>query len=565
MELRNYQRKIVNDVLSTEDNVLVTLPTGAGKTVVANEIIKHVKETVLFIVPKLELINQAAKTFGEPVDVIWSNKTHIEGRHIIVASKQTLMLRKNLELPKVCIIVDEVHIGLQSLKSILDRFSYTRVIGLTATAERMDGRSFIVKDKCKNKFNKSSIYDYAVFERVIDWCTVQELQKDGYLSPINIELNPNAFSLSKIKSKHSYDDELDTDVIMSGLGEHFFDFVAKAKQFKGKPTLVFTPDLKMMELVVETLNKSGLYYSGISGAMSVEERKLILNDLESGIIDGVVNCGVLTTGFDMPCVKQCILIRNIKSRPLLYQILGRFIRPYNNETAYVYDFAGSCFNFATADNPDLFSKPIEWRYEGFEIKDKEMRSESDEVMDVVLDECNVSWTEYLNDPVNTLLNCLINYKEAFERSLFEQTNMIKKDAEEKIKNVVESVDKIAEQKAEKYISNAEEIAKKRLEEQCYDPVGTWFGSQNGFDWFRSNFAKILREYQWDCSEFKAGDKECEKRIEEIYLHTIPKLPLKNLEDNERLREYFHERTYWWFTHFKLNIEDRMGKVSQLKR
>lgn len=581
MTLRTYQEDIVNEVFEKDDNVLIVLPTGGGKTVIANEIIKRTEEQVLFIVPKLELIKQAARTFNEEVDIIWSNQTSVVGNHITVASKQTLIhrdLSKYFHKP-IVVIVDEVHIGLQTLKKVLVNVPVKRIIGLTATPERNDGSSFIEKEYCKQKFTKDKIYQYAVFHRVINEWNIQELQRLEYLSPLNVVLNPDAERLKDIKPKHKYDDELDSDVIMGEMGDDFFKFVKMAMKFVGKPTLVFTPDLQSLDVVMNTLNKSGLKYLHVDGSMPVEERSEVLKKLENGEIDGVVNCGVLTTGFDMPKVKQCILIRNIKSRSLFFQIVGRFIRPYKGETAQIYDFGGSSYNFATASNPDIFKSPVDWKYEGFETKeeDEEEVEKTEELKDC-LSEANITWTEYLKDPMGTLLNSLLMYKENFEISLCNEQERLKKDFNN-------SVDKAVEKQKKKIrneiIKESETIIKEEAKKQAMDlglnPMKNWFAT-NGFEWFRTNYPQILAHNDYDdaseylamkmefngCREeddfklFESRHKFVMEKLEKIKLETITMLPfdglLKQLNDSKEAYDEFtllyNQRTDWWLSHFK---------------
>ena len=58
-ELRKYQENIVNQVLSSDKDLIICLPTGSGKTVIASALIEQLPGKVLFIVPRLELIKQA--------------------------------------------------------------------------------------------------------------------------------------------------------------------------------------------------------------------------------------------------------------------------------------------------------------------------------------------------------------------------------------------------------------------------------------------------------------------------------------------------------------------------
>lgn len=69
--LRDYQKRCVNEICSSDENLLVSLPTGAGKTVIAGNVMEQLHSKTVFIVPRIELIYQAVEEFGGDVDVIW--------------------------------------------------------------------------------------------------------------------------------------------------------------------------------------------------------------------------------------------------------------------------------------------------------------------------------------------------------------------------------------------------------------------------------------------------------------------------------------------------------------
>ena len=64
MQLRGYQQRIVDDALTT-GNTIVVLPTGAGKTLIASELMKRLGPGCLFLVPTCLLVEQQAKAIRE--------------------------------------------------------------------------------------------------------------------------------------------------------------------------------------------------------------------------------------------------------------------------------------------------------------------------------------------------------------------------------------------------------------------------------------------------------------------------------------------------------------------
>ena len=111
--LRPYQQAIVDQVVDIPRDYVICLPTGAGKTVIANALMEALEGICIFIVPRLELIEQAKTEFGD-VDVIWANKTELTGKKVIIASKDSLRNQmKKIDFgdnAKLTLIFDEAHV-----------------------------------------------------------------------------------------------------------------------------------------------------------------------------------------------------------------------------------------------------------------------------------------------------------------------------------------------------------------------------------------------------------------------------------------------------------------------
>ena len=107
--LRPYQRAAVNAVkASLHQNPILTLPTGAGKTVSASTIVKECNRPTLWLAHRKELVEQAAKQLadlGLHVGIIKAGVECDRTAPVQVASVQTLARR---EMPDAgLIVVDE--------------------------------------------------------------------------------------------------------------------------------------------------------------------------------------------------------------------------------------------------------------------------------------------------------------------------------------------------------------------------------------------------------------------------------------------------------------------------
>ena len=103
-ELRDYQKDIVNKVLENTKSTLIQLPTGAGKTIISKEIaiglINKFNKKILFIAPKIVLMDQTLETFKglKPQKVHGSNNKFDKNHHILISTLQTASRRNRPKL-----------------------------------------------------------------------------------------------------------------------------------------------------------------------------------------------------------------------------------------------------------------------------------------------------------------------------------------------------------------------------------------------------------------------------------------------------------------------------------
>ena len=147
--LRDYQQAMIQqtrDAMRQHHSVLLQAPTGAGKTAITVFMMSRAAEQgkrAMFIVHQNELLTQTSKA-------LWRQKlehgTIASGRVISqlpvqVASVQSLVNRMHLLKAPDLIIIDESHRAAASTyKKVLDYWPSARVIGLTATPQRTDGK-----------------------------------------------------------------------------------------------------------------------------------------------------------------------------------------------------------------------------------------------------------------------------------------------------------------------------------------------------------------------------------------------------------------------------------------
>lgn len=139
MNLRPYQQKAVASILrslSRRRTTLAVMPTGTGKTVVFAEVAKQ-HGRVLVLAHRSELLSQAAMKLQAAGLVV--------GKNAWVESVQAMCQPRRLRRTKSdafdLVIVDEAHHApAATYRKVIDHFAGARVLGVTATPNRLDER-----------------------------------------------------------------------------------------------------------------------------------------------------------------------------------------------------------------------------------------------------------------------------------------------------------------------------------------------------------------------------------------------------------------------------------------
>jgi superfamily II DNA or RNA helicase len=151
--LRPYQANAVEEIRQAYRQrhraVLFVLPTGGGKTVLFSHITRETAargNRVCVLVHRAELLRQASAALTSldvPHGLIAANRSMDLSQPVQVASVHTLARRLG-KLPRdlfQLLVVDEAHhSNAGTWATVLEHFEQARVLGVTATPVRSDGR-----------------------------------------------------------------------------------------------------------------------------------------------------------------------------------------------------------------------------------------------------------------------------------------------------------------------------------------------------------------------------------------------------------------------------------------
>lgn len=318
------------------------LPTGAGKTTVFSEIQGRMAEhgvVSLTLAHRDELIEQAAeraKTMhpGLRVGIVKGTREEVRGRQIIVGSVASLgragpsgeARRDRLVRamgPRRLVVVDECHHATaDSYMRVLRHLGCFEPIpedgslagayalGVTATMVRSD------------RLALGQVWEEVVFRKPIT-----EMIREGYLvNALGMRVKVAGLDLTRVK-------RVAGDFKQGELSEALHDALAPkaiarayVEHAAGRKALVFTPGVAIGYEVAEAFRSEGVEAIAFDGTTDMRERRGILAGLKTGRYQVVVNCSVLTEGFDEPTVDCVIIARPTSSAGLYVQMAGRGLR-----------------------------------------------------------------------------------------------------------------------------------------------------------------------------------------------------------------------------------------------
>jgi superfamily II DNA or RNA helicase len=344
MELRPYQQDLVAKVRVRRRRCsLIVLPTGAGKTVVISEVIREAEnQHVLIFVHRREIIFQIRDklaAFGIEAGLILAGQPMNQMARVQVASVQTLSsrcLRGDMDLPNADVVaIDEAHhVRAKTYKQIIERYPDARIIGLTATPSRRDGRGL-----------------GSSFEEMVEGPQVAELIDQKFLVGTKVY----APSTPNLKGVHTRQGDYAEGQLAKrvDLPELVGDIVMHWLRLSGrKRTITFATSVGHSRHIEEELRRAGVKVAHIDGSTPKEERDDVLAQLACGDLEVVTNCMVLTEGFDLPDIGCIVLARPTKSMGLYRQMVGRGLRPaQGKDHCLVLDHSGATFQHGFVEDP----------------------------------------------------------------------------------------------------------------------------------------------------------------------------------------------------------------------
>jgi superfamily II DNA or RNA helicase len=335
MHLRTWQQKIIDyfpSIISQYRRFILKAPTGAGKTVLASEIIERFYQgkKIIVLCHRLVLLEQLEKALGKKHNVrkltVSCTGPAFEDYDILLS---TNMRAKEVLADAVTkadlIIVDEAHRVSPNgtgYKRIIDDFNEhgkaeAQFIGLTASPER---RTSDQRDQLN-----------LAFDAIIDCANIEDLIKEGVLvQPVyrphfvhdldldSIDISSGDFPVAKLASA----------IIKSSMIDYaLWSYNEERLKLSTKPISAwFCADISVAEATLRSIRQFGIEAAIVTAGTPIKDRMKLLARHESGDIEAMVSVGVLAEGWDNPHCNIIVHLRPTLSKVLWGQSVGRGLR-----------------------------------------------------------------------------------------------------------------------------------------------------------------------------------------------------------------------------------------------
>jgi DNA repair protein RadD len=384
MQLRPYQQHDLGWVryhFRTHRAVLLVQPTGAGKGTLASYIVNSVRASgrrVIFLVNRRNLVHDMSQRIDklgiEHGVIMGDDPRRRPDLNVHVASIDTIQRREQRPQADL-LIVDEAHFAVSpTWLKVLGFYQQSRILGLTATPIRTDGRGL-----------------GEIFDVMVKGPSVKSLIADGYLVPSVVFRPAGAPSLDGVQKIGGDFNRKQLAEIASKpkqVGDLVTQWMRRASHRK---TAAFCVDKNHAWNTAERFRCAGFDFAYVDDETSDSDRERIWYDFDHGQLNGIASVGVISYGWDHPICSCIIGARATASMGLWRQMLGRASRPHpGKKDFYVLD------HFDNTGRLDaLFEDDVDWTLDG--VAKKETGSEGSSVSSITT--CRTCFATFRSGPV----------------------------------------------------------------------------------------------------------------------------------------------------------------------
>lgn len=369
--LRDYQQDAKERIFSQWDSVnsvMYQMPTGTGKTrlftsmirdISLNALQEHRRRGILILAHRTELIEQIDDSLNKyriPHGIIagaFKDRRDLM-QQVQVASIQTITHPYNKQLAHAFnanyVIIDEAHhAAANSYTKLWELYPEAKILGVTATPWRMDGRGF-----------------HKNFDTLLLSMSIKEFMNKGWLAPYKYYSVPfdselchrigeiKEFGVDGDYKTTALEDIMDTGRIRAQLLNSYMNFV------HGKKGIIYSISRIHSKNICHQFREAGIRIADIDSLTPAPLRKQLVQDFKHGELDIIVNVDIFSEGFDCPDLEFVQLARPTRSLVKYIQQVGRGLRKNGDKQCIILDNVGMYGNFGLPDD----DRPWEQYFDG---------------------------------------------------------------------------------------------------------------------------------------------------------------------------------------------------------
>ena len=351
----SYQQEIL-DKLDAERTVrgfmrnLVVAATGTGKTVISALDYKRFRKRhpdkpcrLLFVAHREEILRQSLYTFRAVLkdanfgELFVGNNKPESLEHLFVSiqtfNSQTFTEKTTAEYYDYIVVDEFHHAAAPTYQKLLSYYQPEILLGLTATPERMDGKSIL------SYFNNRIAAEIRLPE-AIDRKLLCPFQYFGVTDTIDLDKlkwsagGYDKAELSNIYTMSGLEANRRADLVVSSL----LKYVTDIDEVKG---LGFCVSVAHAEFMSDYFNQHGIPSMFLTGNSPDDERKQASRDIVTGKVRFIFVVDIYNEGVDIPEINTVLFLRPTESLTIFLQQLGRGLRLCENKDCLtVLDYIG---------------------------------------------------------------------------------------------------------------------------------------------------------------------------------------------------------------------------------
>jgi len=356
-KLRPYQREALREFFASSCRGIVELPTGTGKTIIALHAIKMVGERTAIIVPTIPLARQWYRKIRKckvSCSLYYGEEKKISDITVFVVNSAVTSGYNYLDQFSFFVLDEVHHYASPVFSKLLDKLDGKKVLGLSATVKRLDGK------------HKHLLEKFPLIYRM----SIKEASEQSYVAPIKIikveaHMTPEerkqydeceetlrkayimlgTTSIDKIKQLTETKQKeialaaltalVKRRILLSNVEDKKRKVLEICRKHPDEKILLFSESIESIENIRKYLVQHGVKCATYHSQKNKYKRQRILEGWGKGF-NTLLACRCLDEGIDVPEVAVGIIIAGTSSPRQMVQRMGRIIRPRPNKTARIY-------------------------------------------------------------------------------------------------------------------------------------------------------------------------------------------------------------------------------------